>query len=340
MKMNKRREIAIYVDVVRSCENVVLCLVLLFIAYIMIKAVGGVDLSVYRDNSYLPFNEWGPYFIIELLSWGVIKFCYKISDYIGLTQPILLLTIFLFILLWVFTIGLKVDVRYLPLMLMAPLSILLAFNILRQYVAIFILMLAILMLIHRRLFCFILLSVFALLSHNSIALVLMAVIFCYWLSFKAAFFMLVMMQLLLLVLDRLLELNIYASDGYNDDGSVSTSIKVAFHFIYVLLLYVTFNISYGIDRGKDAYFFKKLGMGLLVFSTLTIIFPWPFWVANRFLIYVAFLYLALLLVRCDHWQVDRRRYNGLVMSIVFFNILAVLMHGGAKEMVYFQSFVG
>lgn len=340
LNMNRRRDFAIFVNVVRSSENVVLWLFLLLIACVMINAVGGVDLSTYKDNSYLPFDEWGAYFIKEFISWGVIKFCYEISDFLGLAQPLFLLTIFLFSLLYVFTAGLKLDARYLPLVLMAPLSILLAFNILRQYIAIFFLFTAILMLLHRRMFCFFLLSVSAVLSHNSVSLVLMVVILCYWLSFRAALFMLIMMQLSLLVLSRIFDLNIYSSDGYNDDGSISSSTKVAFHFAYVFFLYAVFKFSYGVDRDRDTHFFRKLGMGLLAFSILTTIFPWPFWVANRFLIYVAFLYLALLLVCCEHWQVNRRKYNYFVLFLVFLNILAVGMHKGAAEMVYFQSFMG
>jgi len=338
--MDKPRVIAIYVNVVRSSENVVLFFFSLLIVCVMINAVGGVDLSTYRDNSYLPFGEWGAYFIKEFLSWSVIKFCYELSDFLGLAQPVFLLTFFLFLLLYISTAGFKLDARYLPLALVAPLSILLAFNILRQYIAIFFLFLAILMLLHKRTFCFFLLCVFATLSHNSVSLVLIVVIFCYWLSFRAALFLLLMTQLSLFLLNRLFDLNIYSSDGYNDDGMISSSVKVAFHFVYIFFLYAMFEFSYGIGRGKDALFFKKLGRGLLAFSILTTIFPWPFWVANRFLIYVAFLYLGLLLVCCEHWTINRRKYNFFVLFIVFFNMLAIGMHKGATEMIYFDLFIG
>ncbi|QGW22697.1 hypothetical protein GOM96_17380 [Stutzerimonas degradans] len=333
------RRISLFVNVSRSAENIALWLVFILIVYVMINAAGGVDLATYRDNSNLPIDEWNTYFIKEFLSWGLIKFGFKLSDLIGLRQPIVLLTIFLFIMLYVLSVGLKLDARYLPLVLVAPLSILLAFNILRQYIAIFILLVAILMLVNKRVFWFFFLSILSVFSHNSIFLVLIVVIICYYLNFKAVFFALISMQISLLVLDKLLNLNLYVSNGYNDDGSISSSIKVAFHFGYVVFLYCLFANPFGVNRGEDSDFFKKLGMGLLVFSVLIVVFPWPFWVANRFLIYVAFLYLALLLVHCDSWRVNRLRYNFFVTFLVIFNIFSVSMHGGATEMICFQSFM-
>lgn len=330
MKADKR--LVLRISLADIYEDVVLLFCYVFIAYMMWGAVGGVDLATYEDSSQVPLHMWGWYYYKEFVSWAVIKLSYEASALVGVPQPAILLTLILFLVMRLLTFGTGLSVKYLPLVLLAPLSVLLAFNILRQYMAIFLLFLSILMILKGRGALFLFLSIFAVFSHNSIVLLLLVVCFVYWLSIRSALFMILAVQVVIFLLDRAFDLGAYELGIYNDNDSASPLIRLLFHFSYVVLLSFAFALYIRIVRHEDRYFFNKLNAGLLFFSALVVVFPWPFWVANRFLIYVAFVYLALILVRYDVRCVNRVKYNMLIAVLVSFNVAAIFMHAGALQM--------
>jgi hypothetical protein len=144
--------------------------------------------------------------------------------------------------------------------------------------------------------------------------------------------MILVVQIAILFFDRVVGLGFYDLGNYNDNDNASPLMRLSLHFLYTVFLSITLYIYSVTGRRDDQHFFKKLNAGLLFFAALIIAFPWPFWVANRFLIYVAFIYLALILARCNGFCVDRAKYNFLIASLVLFNAAAIFMHKGALQM--------
>lgn len=327
----------VYFSLRKVCENFLLLPVYVAVLVVMASAIGGIDLITYKANSDLPLSMWGIYFYKEFFSWGLIKLSYSLSDYFGLDQPILVLSFILLAIFRCFNIGSNIDARYLPLIILGPLSVLLAFNVLRQYIAVIFFCIALIMLMRRRFLLFCLAGLLAFFSHNSIIFLLYLVVVSYFLSLGSAMFMVFVFQAAVLFADRFLGVGIYNTDLLSASGGVSESVKVVFYFLYVVFLFLLFSKTPGVRRTTQGYFLKKLSLTLLFFAVMVVVFPWSSWMTNRFLIYIGFTYSFFLLLQLDEWRIQRGRYNLFVAIFVVVSVVATLMHGGAMSMLSFGT---
>lgn len=292
----------------------------------LLGSVGGVDLAVYEANSNLAFQEWSIYYYKEFFSWGMIKLAYGVSEKLGLSQPTLVINLFLFAIYSLFTRGMNLKAKLIPLILISPIAVLLSLNVLRQYISVLLLCLATLNLLNKNNLsaCFLLFLSFF--SHQSVILLIFCIFASRFLSVGSVAFLVLSMQFFIFILNSY-GLGFYSGEGYVETGEVSSAFKVLFYFCYLVVLFLALN-SLGFSVG-DQLLFNKLIKVLLWFSVLMIVFPWPSWIANRYLISVGFIYLFLIFSRV---VVSNKDF--LILFLVsILNLLGVYFHGGARSMV-------
>jgi hypothetical protein len=296
------------------------------IVWYLLGSVGGVDLAVYEANSNLALQEWSYYYYKEFFSWGIIKLAYRVSGYFGLSQPALVINLFLLVIYFLFTRGMNLRVKLIPLILLSPIAILLSLNVLRQYISILLLCLATLSLLDKRYIAACLLIFLSFFSHQSVILLIFCIFAIRFLSFRSVALLVLSMQLFIFVLNSY-GFSFYSGEGYVEVGDVSTASKVLFYFAYLVVLFLALN-SLGVGVGDELYFIKVIKV-LLWFAILMIAFPWPSWIANRYLISVGFIYLFLIFSRV----VVSEKVFLILLLVLIFNLLGVYFHGGARSMV-------
>lgn len=305
------------------------------ICIFLVKSVGGIDLVEYEKNSGLGFKDWSWYFYKEFFSWFLIKFSYEVSWWLGLKQPALVINAVLFLMYLFFTKNMGLQAKIVPLILIGPMSVLLSFNILRQYISVVLLCLALLNLLGGNWKVSLFLSGLAFFSHQSIILLVPLVYACRFFSFYVASGVVFCGQLIVLLLNVVFGLGLYSDQGYNDAGDIPSTYKVLFHFVYVFFLFLMLR---GGRLWRDCTLMKydfigKIVSVLMVFSILMVVFPWPDWIVNRLLINISFIYMFLLLAR---ERFVAKRCGGFVFFLCVVNAIGVLFHGGAISMLSFN----
>jgi hypothetical protein len=294
-------------------------------------AVGGVDLVAYKNSSSVSFEDWDSYFYKEFFSWLIIKFSFYVSNSLGLMQPVLMVNFSLLILYLFFTRGMKLQRWLIPLVLISPLSILLCFNVLRQYVSVFLVSLALLNILNGNLKTFFLLSVLAFFSHQSIIFLIALILMCRFFSFYAALIFLLVSQFFVLIVNMVYGFGLYSDQGYDEVGELLPFYKVLSHFAYVVFLFLMLKFLGRLCGGLkfNSVFLDKVINSLMGFSVLIIVFPWPAWISNRLLINVSFVYLFLFF----NFYSLRKKYKFVfLLSFCLLNIAAIILHGGALSM--------
>lgn len=305
------------------------------ICIFLVKSVGGIDLVEYEKNSALGFKDWSWYYYKEFFSWFLIKFSYEVSWWLGLKQPVLVINAVLFLMYLFFTRNMGLQAKIVPLILIGPMSVLLSFNILRQYISVVLLCLALLNLLYGKGKVSTLLSCLAFFSHQSIVLLVPLVFVCRFFSFYVASGVVFCGQLIVMLLSAVLGLGLYSDQGYNYVGDISSAYKVVSHFIYVFFLFVMLQVGrLWRDYSLMKYdFIGKIVSVLMVFSISMLVFPWPDWIVNRLLINISFIYMFLLLSR---ERFVAKRGGGFVFFLCVVNAVGLLFHGGAISMLSFN----
>jgi hypothetical protein len=310
----------------------------LVIGTFLVNSVGGIDLIDYKKNSALGVGEWGAYFYKEFFSWLLIKVAFDVSEVLGLKNPVLIINLILFLIYLFFTRSMGLQARLTPLVLIGPLSILLSFNVLRQYISIVLFCIAVLSLLKNNWKTSLALSFLAFFSHQSIIFLLPVVYACRLINFYVTAIVIFSVQFFALLLNATLGLNLYSDQGYSYTGDTPLLYKVIAHFAYVFFLYAMLRVRYFFDKKSNLnnLFIEKLTNALMLFSVLIIIFPWPEWIVNRLLINIAFIYLFLLLTR-EKMMLNKK---GLfVLFLCFANAGGVLLHSGALSMLRFSAYI-
>lgn len=300
------------------------------ISIMLLHSKGGVDLLTYSRNSEIPFDEWGVYFFKEIFSWVIIVFSYRVSDELGLGAPLLVLnSILFFIAMLVFR---KTGYRtvFFMFVLVSPFSVLLVFNVLRQYLAVVFFLLSICSYVEGSKKMCVFLCLISILCHHSISFLMSVLFFSVYFNKRSMFFLIVLVQVLVFLMDSFLGLNLY-DGGVNESGNVGESTKTIFSLAYVSSLY--FFVRWAMHRfGSDVRSVEvKFIDGLFLFSLAVVFFPWQGWMVGRFLVYVAFIYLGyfyLVLVGGVGSKVPLL----VILPFLFFNMMLIFFHPGAFDM--------
>lgn len=304
----------------------------LIICSFLINSTGGIDLIAYKIGSSIKIPDWTVYFYKEFFSWTIIKISYEAADLFGLKQPIIFINLLLLTICAFFTKNSAMRVSLLPLALISPISILLTFNVLRQYISIVLLCLVILNLLHRNWKTSALLAFLSLFSHQSVVLLIPTIYACYFFKLRTVTAIILLSQLSIFALNSFAGIDIYSDQGYTEVTDTPSIYKMYFYLAYIALIFVVLRFAKksGDFLFLETSFISKLISAILIFSIATAVFPWPTWIINRILTSTAFILIFLFFSLKKH-----RGSKGdlLAAALVTFNIFGILFHGGALSMI-------
>lgn len=168
---------------------VLLCSALLFLLNALIKSQApfGIDVERYGVVLQEGISDWSPYYLKEVLSWGVLDLISNLSPYLNLSGQLIFLdgVVLVAIFAACFKSGF-VAYRF-PFFYVTFAFILLSFNVLRQYVALVFLVAALVASVNKWPKRFLLWIVLAIASHNGSVLVAPALMLVFLRDIKSSY---------------------------------------------------------------------------------------------------------------------------------------------------------
>ncbi|EMJ3469005.1 EpsG family protein [Vibrio harveyi] len=310
-------------------RNLYILVIVFFIYYF---SPGGIDLFNYHNESEIGVLTFNLYQLKEFVSWFFIKLSILISDSIGVYNPALILSFFSFLLLSFYRKRFGISSLSLYLCLINPITILLIMNVLRQYVSVIFIILAIFYINSGSKKKFLFFCILAFFSHNSSIIISIIIYFCYSYS-RNKMIMLLFFGFLFVYL---LKGPLFAAINFGSDYDYSGTSEIVKFLGYVFVLFfclLFLCIKLCLKDRLDLRFYQfctNLGICFLLVSIGFYLISIPIWVINRFL--VSFI---AILVFSFHLK-SIKTTNQLILDSLFLTLSGVMLffHAGAYDMVF------
>jgi len=319
---------------VRFKYNISFILLGIGIVFLCLFSEGGIDISVYQGNSKKSVLFWGGYELKEFVSWLIIKGAFTLSSVIGLDKPFLMLNAILFSLSLFLIRGIQYRRFALLFILVSPFGVMLAFNVLRQYIAVVFFLLALINLYEGRVGRSVFIALLSFFSHNSILPFILLIYATFLLNnLFLCTCMFLFLYAYLPIFNYFFGGGGYEDPGITDSGKVDPIFKVIINELYVLILFVfaIFRLNYEKVKNKFVKESRKFVNTLFFFNIMLLFSPLPFWAINRLLINIGII--LMLIVFYSYRKRLGKKEGGLVILLILLNLISLLLHPGARNMV-------
>ena len=312
-----------------------------FSSYILIKlnAPLGVDISVYKEAIDNGISEWSIYYLRESLSWRIIE-TLGILPFSNLNIRLIVLDFSVILLIAFILRRFKLSIAFLPLIIFTPTFVLLSNNVLRQYIALPFLLAFILSLSRGKITLSTLSGALAILAHNSSIFLIVIAVFSskkYKANKNTALLLIATLIALIAISNQWPLISRYIERSAEAvDDSIAKNIGYILYYFTALA-----GIAFAFQRQKQSRHEDLFGMhfrhalGLLATSGLMaelLLLFLPVFMINRILISLTCI---LLILWTAHLRLLKLRTQaGSVVFIATFSAGALLLHDGAKSMLF------
>ena len=273
---------------------------LLAFAYLKTLSLGGVDIEVYKRVAYLPPSEWGDYHKANFVSWYWIYIAFTWIQNLPAGYSLALIDLLLWSLFFFIAAADEpYDWRYAILSMISFAGVLLSYNILRQYIAVVLILCAAVALMRGRKGMAALFTMAAVFSHYS-TLFFIVIFIAAWLSSRIR--MNVKLSVLAITVASYAFFTFFniskissASDLGDGVGELIIYAALAGVLIFGLLRQrIRALEKLGAKTAREIIAFRFFTFSycttLIIFATGA-----PIWLANRILISIIFLTLSFAL---------------------------------------------
>jgi len=330
------------VNLVRIKIPTVAFVVVLFAvnAFIKINSDFGIDVERYKIVLENGISEWSVYYLKEFVSWGVLDFLSKFSPYLDVSQQLILLD-FLVLLLLIFGCRGGAFAGYRFILFYASFAfILLSFNVLRQYLSIAFLIIALVAAVHGWRWRFAISIILAIASHNGTVLLVPSLLLVFFREFKPTTRVLLAIAGICLMVLMSTNESVGRAFEAGSEALEEPFWKVLLYAFLSVHMVVLFRM-----RHKDIVRYRSdlleaesraayLNLSLLLFGVVISITPFPNWIISRNWLGIislqAFLYLGF-------QGAEKYTYSSARRFFFFYFIpmsVLVFLHPGSRQMAF------
>ena len=317
-------------------------LAFIFLLNVYLKNVSsfGIDIERYSIILEQGVNDWSLYYLKEFLSWGVFDLLSKFSEILTIPSQLLVLDAMLLAVLIVGCAGSGFSAAKFVYFYASFAFILLSFNVLRQYIAVIFLAVAIVSAAHMWRSRFIFAAIMAVASHNGSLLLVLPLILIFIrdlrLSLRLLSIAMVIVVLVIVAGTGIAEIIFIGGDETLDEPywKVLSYLFLSIYLFFIFKIKVaekhrTTGILHSIDVNA-----VYINASILAFGCVMSFMPFPNWIINRN--WLSIVALQAFLFLCFRVS-EKNSVNSLGLFVIGYLIpmaLLIGLHPGASEMAF------
>ncbi len=303
---------------------------LVFLLLLLARLYGEHGIDIYQSYAGVlsdGVGSWGTYYRKEFISWGVLHVISFINFKFGIKLFILDISLYFLISSW-YCRSEKFNYYNIGVFVFSLMFVLLAFNVLRQYLSVIMAFVAIAQALERRTFRLLLFSLISVFSHNYIAPIVGLLCFSFLNKYCRIIILLIFVSAIWYFISNDLRIEDYISANPHYFANTKTQLLaymiLSLWIFFVWIIYSPYNIA--INK-LTLFFFLSFISGALLTVT-----NFPVWAVERYwLTTVSLQFLVVSLFQFPTISSVRRLLLRVTYLICF---LSVFIHPGAFRMIF------